>query len=198
MAALNAALFASIVARAGTWAAADRDSISRSSVRRPTCPLPTTALYIVGLNVFGFFAVAMLGGSLAERARRADVELEQATEAIADLQAFNQFVIDSLLSGLATADAQNRLLTLNRSAMAIMGLSGELPIGRPIAEVLTLDPAIVATIDEDLQRARSKRARLRVPASRRPRHRRRAQHRQPAPAGRQRGAISTPSRTSPR
>ena len=155
MAALNATLFASLVL-AQYWSAAG--GFDLPLVRRATdLPLPTTALYVVGLNVFGFFAVAMLSGSLAERARRADVELEQATEAIADLQAFNQFVIDSLLSGLATADAQNRLLTLNRSAMAIMGLSDDLPIGRPIAEVLTLDPAIVATIDDDLRRARSKR-----------------------------------------
>jgi two-component system sensor histidine kinase PilS (NtrC family) len=139
IAALNAALFVSVVA-AQYWAAAA--GFALPLVGRPTdLPVFSTALYIVGLNVFGFFAVAMLGGQLAERARRADVELEQATEAIADLQAFNQFVIDSLLSGLATADAQNRLLTLNRSAMAITGFGDELPIGRPIAE----------------QRARSKR-----------------------------------------
>ena len=190
MAALNAALFASLVLAQylvpRPWVA-----ISRSSGGRPTCRCPRTALYIVGLNVFGFFAVAMLGGSLAERARRADVELEQATEAIADLQAFNQFVIDSLLSGLATADAQNRLLTLNRSAMAIMGLSGELPIGRPIAEVLTLDPAHRGHHRRGPAPRPQQAPRLRVPASRRPGHRHRAQRRQPAPARRQRGYLYT-------
>jgi two-component system sensor histidine kinase PilS (NtrC family) len=155
MAALNAALFVSLVA-AQYWAAASGASLPLVG-RATDLPVPTTGLYIVGLNVFGFFAVAMLGGSLAERARRADVELEQATEAIADLQAFNQYVIDNLLSGLATADIQNRLLTLNRSAMAITGLTGDLPLGRPVAEVLNLDPAFMATLDEDLQRARSKR-----------------------------------------
>jgi two-component system sensor histidine kinase PilS (NtrC family) len=155
MAALNAMLFVSLVA-AQYWAAASGTSLPLVG-RATDLPVPTTALYIVGLNVFGFFAVAMLGGSLAERARRAGVELEQATEAIADLQAFNQYVIDNLLSGLATADTQNRLLTLNRSAMAITGLSGDLPIGRPVAEVLNMNPAFMATLDEDLQRARSKR-----------------------------------------
>ena len=93
-------------------------------------PAPGIALYTVGLNVFGFFAVALLAGSLADRVRRADVRLEEVTSEIADLQAFNQFVIDHLLSGLATADAQNRLLTFNRSAMTITGLTGESPIGR--------------------------------------------------------------------
>ena len=120
-------------------------------------PAPTIALYTVGLNVFGFFAVALLAGSLAERVRRADVRLEEVTSEIADLQAFNQFVIDHLLSGLATADAQNRLLTFNRSAMTITGLTGEPPIGRQATEVLQLDPSAIETLDEDLQRRRSKR-----------------------------------------
>ena len=89
------------------------------------------AQYTVALNAFGFFAVALLSGSLAERARRGEAQLEQATEEIADLQAFNQYVLDNLLSGLATADADNRLVTFNRSAMVITGRDGALPIGEP-------------------------------------------------------------------
>jgi two-component system sensor histidine kinase PilS (NtrC family) len=100
--------------------------------------------------------VAVLSGSLAERVRRADVRLEEVTEQIADLQAFNQFVIDHLLSGLATADSQNRLLTFNRSALLITGLS-EAPVGRSAAEVLQLDAVATATVNEDLRRTRSKR-----------------------------------------
>jgi len=84
-------------------------------------PPVNVAQYTVALNAFGFFAVAVLSGSLAERARRGEAQLEQATEEIADLQAFNQYVLDNLLSGLATADADNRLLTFNRSAMMITG-----------------------------------------------------------------------------
>jgi len=155
MAALNASLFVGLVI-AQYWAAAG--VIALPFAASPAdLPAPTTALYIVGLNVFGFFAVAMLSGSLAERARRADVQLEQATEAMADLQAFNQYVIDNLLSGLATTDAQHRLLTFNRSAMTITGLSGDLPIGKGIAEVLHLDASLLATVEDDLERARSKR-----------------------------------------
>jgi len=120
-------------------------------------PEPDVALYVLGLNLFGFFAVAMLSGSLAERARRADVQLERATEEIADLQAFNQYVIDNLLSGLATADAQHRLLTFNRSAMAITGITGAPPIGRPASEVLQLAPPDAAAIDNELTHTRSKR-----------------------------------------
>ncbi len=120
-------------------------------------PPVTVAQYVVALNAFGFFAIAFLSGSLAERARRGEAQLEQATEEIADLQAFNQYVLDNLLSGLATADVENRLVTFNRSAMLITGRDGALPIGERAAEVLQLPPAFAATLSQDLSRVRGKR-----------------------------------------
>lgn len=120
-------------------------------------PPVNVAQYTVALNAFGFFAVAMLAGSLAERARRGEAQLEQATEEIADLQAFNQYVLDNLVSGLATADADNRIVTFNRSAMLITGNDGALPIGQPAADILQLPPAFAAGISQDLARVRSKR-----------------------------------------
>jgi two-component system sensor histidine kinase PilS (NtrC family) len=120
-------------------------------------PPVNVAQYTVALNAFGFFGVAVLSGSLAERARRGEAQLEQATEEIADLQAFNQYVLDNLLSGLATADADNRLMSFNRSAMMITGREGPLPIGAPAADVLQLPPAFAANLSQDLARLRSKR-----------------------------------------
>lgn len=120
-------------------------------------PTPIVALYTVGLNAFGFIAVALLSGSLAERLRTADVRLEQASEEIADLQAFNQYVIDNLVSGLATADEQNRLLTFNRSAVLITGLSLEDVVGRPAFEVLQLPSAAAETLHDELTRVRIRR-----------------------------------------
>ena len=120
-------------------------------------PPGNVAALTVSLNAFGFFAVAFLSGSLAERARRGEVQLEQATEEIADLQAFNQYVLDNLVSGLATADAQNRIVTFNRSAMLIVGHDGAPPIGRPADEVLQLPSPFADTIAHDLDHVRSKR-----------------------------------------
>lgn len=120
-------------------------------------PPVNVAQYTVALNAFGFFAVAVLAGSLAERARRGEAQLEQATEEIADLQAFNQYVLDNLLSGLATADADNRIVTFNRSAMLITGTEGALPIGESAVSVLQLPPAFAAGLSQDLARVRSKR-----------------------------------------
>jgi two-component system sensor histidine kinase PilS (NtrC family) len=120
-------------------------------------PPVNVAQYTVALNAFGFFGVAVLSGSLAERARRGEARLEQATEEIADLQAFNQYVLDNLLSGLATADADNKLLTFNRSAMLITGRESPLPIGEPAGDILQLPAAFVSTLAQDLVRVRSKR-----------------------------------------
>lgn len=128
-----------------------------SSLLRTDLPSVNVAQYTVALNAFGFFAVALLSGTLAERARVGEAQLEQAAEEIADLQAFNQFVLDNLLSGLATADADHRLLTLNRSAMVITGREGALPIGQSVIDVLQLPPAFSADLAQDLARARSKR-----------------------------------------
>ena len=69
-----------------------------------SCPRAAVAQYRVLLNVSGFFAVALLSGSLAESVRSAGLRLEQASTEIADLQALNEHVIDSLPSGLITTD----------------------------------------------------------------------------------------------
>jgi two-component system sensor histidine kinase PilS (NtrC family) len=71
-----------------------------------TLPPLRIVAYMTGLNVFLFFSIAFLSGSLADRLQRAGMRLERQSNEIADLQAFNQHVIDSLASGLATVDRQ--------------------------------------------------------------------------------------------
>src|SRR6185312_4118062 len=84
-------------------------------------PQRSVAGYTYLLNTFGFFAVALLSGSLAESVRSTGARLVQASSQIADLQALNQHVIDSLPSGLATTDNMGRVLTFNRAAELITG-----------------------------------------------------------------------------
>ena len=94
------------------------------------------AVFTVGLNIFGFFAVALLSGYLAESVRRAGEQLEQASNQLADLQVFSQYVIDSLMSGLATTDSDGRVLTFNRAAETITRITAADAVGQSIAEVL--------------------------------------------------------------
>jgi len=113
-------------------------------VELPALPF---AQYTVAINLFGFVAVALLAGSLAEGLRSAGAQLEDASHQIEDLRAFNEYVIDSLLSGLITADAACRVLTLNRAAVAITGVTVDQAIGRDIGEVLQLPPQFRARLD---------------------------------------------------
>ena len=115
------------------------------------------AQYTVAINLFGFFAVAWLSGSLAENVRSAGARLEDASHQIADLRAFNEYVIDSLLSGLITADEEGRVLTFNRGASAITGLPQHQVIGNDVGEVLQI-PAHLRSQLSTLVETRSLRA----------------------------------------
>jgi two-component system sensor histidine kinase PilS (NtrC family) len=110
-------------------------------------PPPRIAAYMSGLNVFLFFSIALLSGSLADRLQRTGARLERASSQIADLQAFNQHVIDSLSSGLATTDLEGRILTYNRAAEGITGHPALSVIGRRIEEVLDLPPNVAADLN---------------------------------------------------
>jgi len=123
----------------------------------PVLPPRSVAQYTYVLNAFGFFAVAWLSGSLAEGARSTGVRLEQASNEIADLQALNQHVIDSLPSGLATTDNTGRILTFNRAAEHITGKSFASVLGSPIAAVLHLPDDAIGSLGAQLDGTRGRR-----------------------------------------
>ena len=111
-----------------------------------TLPPLRIVAYMTGLNVFLFFSIAFLSGSLADRLQRAGMRLERQSNEIADLQAFNQHVIDSLASGLATTDPQGCIVTFNRAAEAITGYTAVNVVGRQIEEVLGLPPTVASEL----------------------------------------------------
>lgn len=121
--------------------------------------LPTmrVAQYTVGINLFGFVVVALLSGSLAESVRSTGARLADASHQIEDLRAFNEYIVNSLLSGLASTDAGGRILTFNRAASAITGVPPERAVGQPAADVLQLPPEVAARL-ETLGETRSLRA----------------------------------------
>ena len=123
----------------------------------PVLPAPSVAQYTYLLNTFGFFAVALLSGSLAESVRSTGARLVEASTQIADLQALNQHVIDSLPSGLATTDSAGRVLTFNRAAELITGRPSAVVIGRPIGEVLQLSSDTVSALTADIGASRGRR-----------------------------------------
>jgi two-component system, NtrC family, sensor histidine kinase PilS len=120
-------------------------------------PPVRVAGYLVGINVFAFLAVGALSGSLAERLRHAGARLESASTEIANLQAFNQDVIDSLTSGLVTTDINGRILSFNLAAETITGQAAASVVGRDVGDVLHLPDDVRRLLARDLDGARSRR-----------------------------------------
>lgn len=113
----------------------------------PILPEPQVALYTVATNVAAFLAVAALSGSLAERVRRTDQELADASTEIASLQAFSQHIISSLTMGLVTTGTTGRILTFNRAAEVITGSRAEDAVGARAADILQLPEVFAASLD---------------------------------------------------
>jgi two-component system sensor histidine kinase PilS (NtrC family) len=139
VAVLSAALYTAIVA-------VQYGDFDLALARRfsPAVDVPTlrVAQYTVAINLGGFFAVALLAGSLANGLRSAGARLEDASLVIRDLRAYNEYVINSLLSGLITTEAQGRILTFNNAAATIIGLPGSHAIGREVFDVMQLPSSV--------------------------------------------------------
>ena len=121
-------------------------------------PRGLVAQYTVVVHLLGFLAVGLLTGSLAERLRRADEQLADASTAIANLRAYSEDIINSLTMGLVTSDPQGRVLTFNRAAETITGHTGESALGRSVVEVLSLPADFTASLDPSLPHAAGRRA----------------------------------------
>src|SRR5204862_344253 len=104
--------------------------------------------FLIGLT-YGLTIIWTLSLRFVERHRW---QLEQASTEIADLQALNQHVIDSLPSGLATTDADERILTFNHAAETITGVPFQAAVGRPINEVLQLPRQFLSAVSGDLNK----------------------------------------------
>jgi two-component system sensor histidine kinase PilS (NtrC family) len=126
----------------------------------PAVPLPSIRIagYTIAVNVFAFFAVAALSGSMSEGLRRAGARLERASTELADLQAFSDDIINSLTSGLITTDYGGTILTFNRAAEAITGHKVGAVVGQAVGEILQLPPDVSAALTVDLGGERFRRA----------------------------------------
>jgi two-component system sensor histidine kinase PilS (NtrC family) len=123
-----------------------------------TLPHGLVVEYTVAVHLLGFLAVGLLTGSLAERVRKADAQLADASAAIANLQAYSEHIINSLTMGLVTSDLEGRILTFNRAAEAITGHARNGAPGKAVVEVLRLPPGFAASLDPEQPYAANRRA----------------------------------------
>ena len=92
--------------------------------------------YTIFLNVFAFYTVALLTSYLSESLRLTGRKLEEASDSLADLEAFSQTIIDSITSGLMTTDVEGRINFFNEAAANILVVGSEQAIGQEVKALL--------------------------------------------------------------
>lgn len=105
-----------------------------------------TLLHIITTSG-ALLAVAILVGSLAERSRRVQHELETQGRNLRDLQVFKDLIFESVGSGLVALDLSGRIKAFNRAAEEITGFTAREVIGQQWEQVfghaIGLDEALV-------------------------------------------------------
>ena len=94
-----------------------------------------TIRLIIGTNVFAFYAVAYLSSHLSESLRKTGTELEDKRGKLANLQAFNENIINSMRGGLFTTNLDGFITLFNKSASEITGHKPERIIGTHVNKV---------------------------------------------------------------
>jgi two-component system, NtrC family, sensor histidine kinase PilS len=95
--------------------------------------------YNLAVHLFGFYAVALLTSYLAESVRRAEAELAEKRDSLANLEAFHHDVLQSLSTGIVTTDTEGAITAVNRAAREILGRDEAELLGLAIDEIGLFD-----------------------------------------------------------
>lgn len=90
--------------------------------------------YSLAVHCFGFYAVALLTSYLAHNVARAERELEEKKEHLADLEVVHRDVIQSISTGLITTDLDGVVTSVNQAGLGILGRSEDALVARPILD----------------------------------------------------------------
>jgi len=93
-------------------------------------------LYSVFVTGVACATVALIGSYLSESLRDVGEQLEEAAEQVADLQELNKVIVDSIHSGLITADAGGHILYVNNFGESILGVRTADIRERPLRELI--------------------------------------------------------------
>jgi len=106
--------------------------------------------YMIVVNIAAFYLVAYLSSYPSEQARKSRVELIAKQDDIIKLEALNEWIIQSMTSGLITLDDEGRILLFNPAAEALFGMPSSACIGQRLLEVLPFLNGHVRPSDEEM------------------------------------------------
>ncbi len=90
--------------------------------------------YNLAVHLFGFYGVALLTSYLAHNVTRAERELVEKSEDLADLQVVHRDVIESITSGLITTDLEGIITSVNRAGQMILARAEAELVGTSIQD----------------------------------------------------------------
>ncbi len=102
-----------------------------------THPELKTLQIIIFINLFAYFAIAYLASRLSMKLRQADLQLQDTSGALENLQALHENVIRSISGGLLTTDLEGRITLANPAAQALLEKPESELIGQPVAQLFT-------------------------------------------------------------
>lgn len=112
------------------------DVIRSYSVSRPD---PNALQATIFIYLFASGAIAYLASSLSYKLRQVDVELQDTSGLLENLQAVHENIIHSMHGGLITTDLQGRITLLNAPGQALLRRRASDVYGTPVSD-LFLDP----------------------------------------------------------
>ena len=106
----------------------------------------------LGLNLAALIGVGVLSSIFGGELQRTQTSLAQQSQVAADLVALNRDIVRSLSSGLITVDREGRILTINETAIELLGARGAM-VGRPVDEAMPgLGPRLAILAERDALR----------------------------------------------
>ncbi len=116
-----------------------------------TSPSPLVS-YTLIVNVFGFYTVALLTSYLSENLRLAGRKLEEATDFLANLQVFNQTILDSITAGLMTTDFNGHINFFNNAAATIFARDKVETLGMNVTQLLSEKTGFLGRLKKGLSK----------------------------------------------
>ena len=102
---------------------------------QPTRLSVPEAFQTFGIHGLAFVVVGFLSGALADQLRRSDQSLLEKERGLSRLQAFHESIVQSISSGVFTADDAGHITSFNRAAQDITGYPPEQVHGKLWGEV---------------------------------------------------------------
>jgi two-component system sensor histidine kinase PilS (NtrC family) len=116
------------------------DLVRSYSTVRPGLRILQAAIVI---DLFGYMTIAHLAAYLVAKLRKADVQLQEKSGALEELQALHENIVRSMSGGVITTDLGGNIRVVNPAGERLLGRSPHGIIGTPIAALFP-DPLPVA------------------------------------------------------